>query len=147
MDKIHAHHGSHQMRPRKFLNKALNDQKKKIVSDINKLLNDIKSDVQETALIAAGAKNKAERNEAQLGSLQSELELMQASLTSVSEELGDQINRSLRTTKIINGANEEPNENLEDTENILVKILARHLGMHDEAQVAEVIERTHSGKK
>ena len=117
------------------------------MSDINKILNDIKSDLQETTLMAAGAKNKAERNEAQLGSLQSDLTLMQASLASITEELDDQINRSLRTTLIIKGVNEEPNESWEDTENILVKMLARHLSMHDEAQVAEMIERAHRGKK
>ena len=100
----------------KILNKALNDQKNEIVSDIDKILNDIKSDLQETTLMAAGAKNKAERNEAQLGSLQSDLTLMQASLASITEELDDQINRSLRTTLIIKGVNEDPNESWEDTE-------------------------------
>ena len=48
---------------------------------------------------------------------------------------------------IIKGVNEEPNGNWEDTENILVKMLAHHINMHDEAQVAEMIRTAHKGKK
>ena len=84
--------------------------------------------------------------EARLMRKEEELQSFKKECDTLKRDLDDQINRSMRTTLVFKGINEEENEKAADTATILGQVIARHTDVKEE-DARKMIERAHRGGK
>ena len=124
----------------------LNEQKSDTLREMNNKFMELKLDIRKVTKIAEKADALASSNHGETLQLQTYVDDLKEANKSLSASLGDQINRSMRSTLIFKGIKEEAHETWDQTEKILTEVISRHLKI-DADHIAEMIERAHRGRQ
>ena len=133
-----------------LLTDLLDKQYKKIVTEFNKTIETLKTQLDEVENRATNAEKKIKYLETENQKLKEALQAASTTaskneqlINAVEERIEDRTNRQLRRTMVFRGVEEEENETWDDTKSLLAAEIAKVTEGVDEFEAEEMLERVH----